>query len=97
MEVLDVEVRTLALLIFVANLFPNALTNLVRRCLTWPTEVTVHFEVDELRAHVDVLAHEVEGIVEVPHAGAVKVLLAKVHTNVEHHAGGTHALTIEHA
>ena len=78
MEVLDVPAVASLCLCLVANLLPDALTDLVARSLPWPTEVAVHLEVDELSRHVYVFAHEGNRIVEVPLAGAVESRLAKV-------------------
>src|SRR5690349_19092509 len=84
-------------LIRVARSPQDGLTDLVRRRLSWPSEIAVDRELHELIRHVDVLPHEVERVIRVPDTGAVEARLAQVHADVEHHACRTHPLSVEHA
>ena len=65
--------------------------------LSRPAEVAVDLEAHELVAHVDVAAHELEGVVPVPLPLPGQRRLVQVHADVEHDAGGAHALAVEHA
>src|SRR5476651_485916 len=71
-EVLGAKRRALARLVLVPNLLPDALADLVRGSLSWPAEVVVHLEAHELGRHVDVPAHEVEGVIAGPWPLAVR-------------------------
>src|SRR4051812_38128581 len=74
-ERLDVEGCSLPARVLVAQLLPDALSDLVRRSLPRPPEIAVHLEAHETLVHVDVLRQEPERILTCPGTGAVGELL----------------------
>ena len=67
MESLYVEAGTFSGFDFVADLFPNALSDFVAWSLAWPTEVAVYFKGDKLFWHVHVFKHEIQRVVVIPY------------------------------
>src|SRR5690606_2451836 len=59
--------------------------------------VALRLEDEERFRHVDMLSHLAEGILEVPHAGAVESRLAEVEAEVEDDPDGPKSLAVEHA
>src|SRR5699024_11932543 len=51
----------------------------------------------KLVAHIDVVSHEFERVLRVPHALPVGTRFAQVHADVEHHPCRPHTLPVKHA
>ena len=80
-----------------ASLVPQTLAQRVGRSLTRPAEVAVDLERKVRVVHGGVLAQVGLHVRLIPHARAVRHLLAQVESDIDDHAGGTQLLRVKQA